>query len=279
MSSMKWFRFYSEALDDPKVQRLDGDTFKAWINLLCLAARNDGCLPEIGDIAFALRVSVDGARTVVERLLSGGLIDRVSGGPSGWRYAPHAWQERQFKSDTSNERVKRYRQRARNATETAPDTDTETEKNTPPTPQAEQPASPPRDDGIGEADAGYAYRGKIIRLTRSDFAQWEAAFHTIADLKAELIALDAWLQGPDVKDATRKKWFMTVSGALNKKHQENLARGPAEPSPRNRQEADEAAAERLFNLRYPPRKITLSEAEGMMQGAELERWKARNLHS
>ena len=143
----------------------------------------------------------------------------------------------------------------------------------PPTPQQ------PRDDGAGGGQEGYAYRGKTIRLTRKDFDQWEAAFHTIADLKAELIALDAWLQGPDVKDATRKKWFMAVSGALNKKHQENLARGSAQPAPRNRQEADEAEAQRAFEHRYPLRKITLAEAEGMMAGAELERWKARNLHS
>ena len=49
-----WFRFYAEALNDPKVQRLDGETFKGWVNLLCLAKAHDGTLPDIPDIAFGL---------------------------------------------------------------------------------------------------------------------------------------------------------------------------------------------------------------------------------
>jgi hypothetical protein len=51
---MQWFRFYNEALDDPKIQKLDGETFKAWINLLCICARNDVLPHAVSDIAFAL---------------------------------------------------------------------------------------------------------------------------------------------------------------------------------------------------------------------------------
>lgn len=123
----RWFRYYDEALDDPKVQKLDGETFKGWVNLLCLASRSGGKLPCLTDIAFALRTSEDAARTLVERLLNGGLIDKASGGADGYTYAPHSWAKRQYKSDTSNERVKRYRQRSKAATETAPDTETDTE--------------------------------------------------------------------------------------------------------------------------------------------------------
>ena len=32
-----WLRLYTEALHDPKVQRLPAKTFKGWINLLMLA--------------------------------------------------------------------------------------------------------------------------------------------------------------------------------------------------------------------------------------------------
>lgn len=123
----RWFRFYAEALDDPKVQRLDGETFKAWVNLLCLAARNDGYLPEKDDIAFALRMDNIAAGSVLDRLRIGGLIDTVKGGPNGSRIAPHGWHKRQYKSDTSTERVKRFRQRSKTVTETPPDTETETE--------------------------------------------------------------------------------------------------------------------------------------------------------
>ena len=41
----RWFRFYNEALDDPKVQKLPPALFKSWVNLLCLTARHDGTLP------------------------------------------------------------------------------------------------------------------------------------------------------------------------------------------------------------------------------------------
>lgn len=125
--SARWFRFYVEALDDPKVQTLDGDTFKAWVNLLTLAARNDGKLPPVADIAFALRCDITVAERYIERLSNGGLIDRLNGGANGYHYAPHNWDKRQYKSDTSTDRVKRFRKRSNPVTETAPDTDTEAE--------------------------------------------------------------------------------------------------------------------------------------------------------
>ncbi len=124
----RWFRLYSEVVNDPKVQKLPCEDFRAWVNLLCLASENDGKLPPIEDVAFALRMTLDGARTVVERLSSGGLIDRVSGGADGYHYAPHGWAKRQYKSDTSTERVKRFRQRSETVSETPPETETDTEQ-------------------------------------------------------------------------------------------------------------------------------------------------------
>lgn len=123
----RWFRFYAEALDDPKVQKLDPVTFKQWINLLCLACRHDGRLPSHDDIAFALRLDIIGTESLLDRLLIAGLIDVAKGGPNGSHIAPHGWAKRQYKSDTSNERVKRYRQRHGNKTVTPPETDTEAE--------------------------------------------------------------------------------------------------------------------------------------------------------
>jgi hypothetical protein len=128
----RWFRLYSEVVNDPKVQRLPCEDFRAWINLLCLASENDGRLPSIDDVAFALRMTTDGALTVVERLSNAGLIDRLNGGANGYHYAPHGWDKRQYKSDTSTERVKRFRQRSETVSVTPPeteaDTDTESKK-------------------------------------------------------------------------------------------------------------------------------------------------------
>jgi hypothetical protein len=116
----RWFRLYDELLDDPKVQRLPAEDFRGWVNLLCLASRNDGKLPAVSDIGFALR-------TLVERLHNGGLIERRNGGANGSFYAPNKWAERQYKSDTSTQRVKRFRERSKTVAETPPDTETETE--------------------------------------------------------------------------------------------------------------------------------------------------------
>jgi predicted transcriptional regulator len=124
----RWFRMYDELLDDPKVQRLSGDDFKGWVNLLALASRHGGKLPSPADIAFALRLPNDTVSTLLERLLNGGLIERRSGGADGMHYAPYKWAERQYKSDTSTERVKRFRKRSETVAETPPETDTETEK-------------------------------------------------------------------------------------------------------------------------------------------------------
>lgn len=133
----RWFRLYDEMLDDPKAQRLPPQDFKIWINLLCLASRNDGKLPCISDIAFALRISENDAVTMVERLHIAGLIDKRNGGPDGFRYSPHGWEKRQYKSDNSADRVKKHREKRNgecnvscNVTETPPDTDTEADTET-----------------------------------------------------------------------------------------------------------------------------------------------------
>jgi predicted transcriptional regulator len=118
---------YDELLDDPKVQRLPADDFKGWVNLLALASRNNGKLPSISDIAFALRETEESVSTLLERLLNGGLIECRNGGADGRHYAPYRWAERQYKSDTSTDRVKRFRQRSKTAPETPPDTETETD--------------------------------------------------------------------------------------------------------------------------------------------------------
>lgn len=105
----RWFRMYDELLDDPKVQMLPGDTFKAWVNMLCLASRNDGFLPDVTAIAFALRLDEKKLQRIVDDLCKRGLIDVAED-----RFTPHGWQSRQYKSDVSTDRVRRYREQRRN---------------------------------------------------------------------------------------------------------------------------------------------------------------------
>ena len=105
----RWFRVYGSLVDDPKVQRLPGDLVKSLLNLWCLASQNGGTLPPLEDIAFRLRINPAKAAEIIKRLGQAGLIDDEAG-----VLRPHNWDKRQFKSDGSNERVKRYRERERN---------------------------------------------------------------------------------------------------------------------------------------------------------------------
>ena len=73
-----------------------------------------------------------------------------------------------------------------------------------------------------EGSARFAFFGRVIRLNARDLDQWRAVYHTVPDIMAELTALDAWLLGQS--EAKQKGWFHTVSGALNRKHQEILER-------------------------------------------------------
>ena len=128
----RWFRFYDDSVNDPKVQRLDGDTFKVWVNLLCIASKNDGFLPDLADIAFILRMDESAVLEILGRFSDLNLLDGVDG-----KLCPHNWASRQYKSDvtdpTNNERQARYRERKRNGsnavTVTATRTDTESEQN------------------------------------------------------------------------------------------------------------------------------------------------------
>lgn len=120
---MKWFRFYSDALDDPKVQRLPDYLFKRWVNLLCLANEGEprGVLPSIEDIAFRLRISADEAAETVAELSRRGLLD-----DNDETLHPHNWENRQRRSDDVAARVQKHRAKQEGPV-TAPVTDNVTE--------------------------------------------------------------------------------------------------------------------------------------------------------
>lgn len=106
---MRWFRFYDEALDDPKVQRLPGDLFKAWVNLLCLASRHGGVFPALADAAFALRTTEADLAKKLAALVAAGLVDA----PEGELMQPHGWASRQYDSDSAADRMRKSRERKR----------------------------------------------------------------------------------------------------------------------------------------------------------------------
>jgi hypothetical protein len=117
----RWFRLDDDILNDPKILLLPEAMRWIWVAFLCIASKNQGALPSIEIIALSLRVKATKAAEYLTRLVVAGLIDKTETG-----FAPHNWNARQFKSDVSTERVKRFRQQERNVSETPPHTETQT---------------------------------------------------------------------------------------------------------------------------------------------------------
>ena len=149
---MKWFRFYDEALDDPKVQQLPPILFKHWVNLLCLAntGKPRGTLPALSDIAFRLRLSEAKASDALSLFIHAGLIELQDDG----LYWMHNWAARQRASDDVAERVRKHRETVTgNESVTLPetprklsrasDTDTDTDTDTEQKQNGEPPVGPP----------------------------------------------------------------------------------------------------------------------------------------
>ena len=110
-----WLRLYSELYNDPKVQRLSGDHFKKWINLLCIARNenDEGYLPANVDLAFYLRTSVEDAGETLTILKKAGLVETDAQGDR----RVHGWTKRQYAADAVDskalDRKRKERERKR----------------------------------------------------------------------------------------------------------------------------------------------------------------------
>lgn len=209
--NQRWFRFYNDAVNDPKVQRLSGELFKAWVNVLCLASKNGGKLPTLTDLAFILRVPEDRALAHIEALSAEGLLDQIEG-----EYEPHNWHGRQYQSDTSTERVKKFRERQRNVSETPSDTEqNRTESET----ESERASAPPN---IVSIKGKYVFEGQIIKLTQEQYDRWTKAYPHIPDLTACLHTADSYYTENPPRDG---KWFFPVSRWLERANAEAKSSG------------------------------------------------------
>ena len=95
--SRPWFRFYSEALSNHKLQSLPAYLFKTYFNLLCVASENDprGVLPSIDVISFRLRLSRDETLKHLSELRQRRFIEG-----DRWHPQIHDWHDWQYDSDT-----------------------------------------------------------------------------------------------------------------------------------------------------------------------------------
>ena len=135
--SLPWFRMYHRAIDDERLRLLAFEDRWHYVAILCLKC--EGMIDDEQDELWFRRLAVKlGVQTreleeIQRRLMNVGLVD------AHWQ--PLKWSELQYKSDSSNERVKAYRKRQkkqsaarvkrkRNVTVTAQETDTDTELST-----------------------------------------------------------------------------------------------------------------------------------------------------
>lgn len=106
MANGLWLRLYVEILHSRKVQSLPPDLFKCWVNMMCLAKSNAGLLPPTEDMAWVLRCDQGKLSDQIAALVHHRLIDETDNG-----LAMHDWDEHQFGSDSSTERVREFRKR------------------------------------------------------------------------------------------------------------------------------------------------------------------------
>jgi hypothetical protein len=116
----RWFRSHASKLNDPKVQRLTDRQYRAWDSFLCMASEYDGRLPLLPDAAFLLRKSEDETGILIRELIDLGFLVRGRKG-----IEPYNWNKWQYRSDVSTNRVKQFRERQRNVSETPSESETE----------------------------------------------------------------------------------------------------------------------------------------------------------
>lgn len=107
--SLPWFRLYRELKDDPKMGQLDDASFRVFIEAMCWACEKEdggktGLKEDNANWAFRRNVT-----DPLHTLLQVGLLAKDSNGEI---FVPK-WEVRQKKSDTSNERVNKHREKKR----------------------------------------------------------------------------------------------------------------------------------------------------------------------
>jgi len=100
-----WFRLYHEFADDPKVQVMTEDMQRRLIMLFCDRCRDVLVTFSEQDIAFHWRITREQLSETKALFIEKGFID------DDWNVLN--WNARQYISDSSTERTRRYRERVR----------------------------------------------------------------------------------------------------------------------------------------------------------------------
>lgn len=96
----QWFRLYAEFASDHKVQMMSEVDQRRLVMLFCFRCNSDETLHDT-EVAFQLRVSMDEWLATKQVFLERGFIDKDNNILN--------WDKRQYISDTSTDRVRKYR--------------------------------------------------------------------------------------------------------------------------------------------------------------------------
>lgn len=133
-----WFRFYTEAVHDPKLRRMTPTQRWVWVAVLAAARQSHtpGVLlvsetqpMDAHDLADFAAVPVREVRKAIEGMEAAGMLAVDDAG--AWRVTK--WNDRQFETDNTTERTRKHRSNShrRNVPNTSvgtpPETETETE--------------------------------------------------------------------------------------------------------------------------------------------------------
>ena len=130
---MKWFRLWTDILDDVKMLQLSDYEFRMWTYLMAIASEVDSmsgeCQLNVKSMSLRCRTQVNHLSRAYETFQK---LDLITVDGNGFATITN-WSKRQFRSDNAYERVKKYREvtQKRNVScndiETVPDTDTDTD--------------------------------------------------------------------------------------------------------------------------------------------------------
>jgi len=265
----KWLRLYSDLPDDPKIGTLTDSAFRVWVELLCNAKkceddryRNGECNVTYENSNWVMRKN--NAEEDLKELESRGLIEELESG----NLRIVSWDKRQFKSDDSNDRVRKHRKNkkkkncdgdvtlqkkncngdvtagvtveTKSVTGPLCKTETETETETDPPPQS--PKKPP-DKFIDLL----LNTGEKYPVTNDQVREWAALFPSV-DVPQQLRNMLAWCQSNPTKRKTKRgisrfvaSWLTRVQdqGPLHGKTNQHDNRGSAQ---RHSDKLDEIAA-------------------------------------
>lgn len=246
---MQWFRMYAEFATDPKVQSMDETLQRRFTMFLCLQCSGEYDRLTDDELAFALRITPAELVNTRDVFKQKGFL-----GDNG---EIRNWNKRQYKSDSSTERVQKHRQekkkRRGNVSVTPSDTDSEADTESERTKNPSASATPTRRAVSRETsseDPAWMLDFKLAYPERSGDQGWRKAVRAAHARMGEGHSAAEFIAG-----ARRYAAFCEASGKVGTEYVKQACTflGPDKPFllPWHPPNKPESPMERLIRLNSP----------------------------